>query len=128
MSIAKKILSTVVALPAILFVVMGLRWLVNPGGIAPELGLTIESGVGLSTQIGDLSAFFLTIGLCILTALVTGRRTWYYPPIVLLLITAVGRIVAWLVHDAALALSLIAPEIVIAILLLVAAKILPEKD
>tara|TARA_B110000967_G_C18644751_1_gene440309 strand:- start:59 stop:445 length:387 start_codon:yes stop_codon:yes gene_type:complete len=126
--IAKKILSTVVALPAILFVVMGLRWLVNPGGIAPELGLTIESGVGLSTQIGDLSAFFLTIGLCILTALVTGRRTWFYPPIVLLLITAVGRIVAWLVHDAALALSLIAPEIVIAMLLLVAAKILPEKD
>ena len=128
MWIAKKILSTVVALPAILFVVMGLRWLVNPGGIAPELGLTIESGVGLSTQIGDLSAFFLTIGLCILTALVTGRRTWFYPPIVLLLITAVGRIVAWLVHDAALALSLIAPEIVIAMLLLVAAKILPEKD
>jgi hypothetical protein len=124
----KNVLRAVVAIPAVLFVVMGLRWLVNPSGIAPELGLTLESGVGLSTQVGDLTAFFLTLGLCMLTALVTGRRSWYYPPVALLLIAAVARIIAWLVHDAALALNLIAPEVIIATILLVASRIVPEKE
>jgi hypothetical protein len=124
----KNALRIVVTIPAVLFVVMGLRWLVNPSGIAPELGLTLESGIGLSTQVGDLTAFFLTLGLCMLTALVTGRRSWYYPPAALLLIAATARIIAWLVHDAALALNLIAPEIIIATILLVASRIVPERE
>lgn len=128
MPILKHILKVLVALPALLFLTMGLRWLVDPAGIAPELGLTLESGLGLSTQVGDLSAFFLTIGLFILTALVTNRRSFYYPAIALLLIAAVGRIVAWLVHGADLALALMIPEIVISVILLVASRILPEKD
>jgi hypothetical protein len=37
---------------------MGLRWLLAPRGIAPEFGLTLQSGVGLSSQIGDMAAFF----------------------------------------------------------------------
>ena len=53
-----KILRVVVALPAILFVVMGLRWVVAPAGIAPEFGMPLLQGLGLSTQIGDLGAFF----------------------------------------------------------------------
>jgi hypothetical protein len=75
-----------------------------------------------------MSAFFLTMGICMLMGLVTGRRVWFYPPVILLLLTAVGRIVAWLVHDAALALDLIAPEIIVSVILLVAAKRLPEAD
>ncbi len=123
-----KILKVLVALPAILFIVTGLRWLVAPAGVAPMFGLTLAEGVGLSSQIGDMSAFFLTCGICMLVALVTGRRVWFYPPVILLLLTAVGRILAWLVHDAALALDLIAPEIIVSVILLVAAKRLPEAD
>ena len=62
-AIGRKLLSFIVALPAILFLVIGVRWLVNPGGIAPDLGLTLETGLGLSSQIGDLSAFFMVAGL-----------------------------------------------------------------
>ena len=123
-----KILKVLVALPAILFLVTGLRWLVAPAGVAPMFGLTLADGVGLSSQVGDMSAFFLTLGICMLVGLVTGRRVWFYPPIMLLLLTAVGRILAWLVHDAALALDLIAPEIIVSVILLVAAKRLPEAD
>jgi hypothetical protein len=123
-----KILKVLVALPAILFIVTGLRWLVAPAGVAPMFGLTLAEGVGLSSQVGDMSAFFLTLGICMLVGLVTGRRVWFYPPVILLLLTAVGRIVAWLVHDAALALDLIAPEIIVSVILLVAAKRLPEAD
>ena len=85
-------------------------------------GLTLDEGVGLSSQVGDMTGFFLTLGSCILIALISGRRTWYYPAIMLLAITALGRIVAWLVHDASLPLDLIAPEIIIALILFVASR------
>ena len=62
-----------------------------------------------------------------LIALISGRRSWYYPAIMLLSITAVGRVLAWLVHDATLALDLIAPEVIVSIILLVASRRLPER-
>lgn len=115
------------ALPGILFIVMGVRWLVNPAGIAPDLGLTLETGLGLSSQIGDLAAFFLVAGLCILIGLVTSKRTWFYPAAMLLLIAAVGRTLAWVVHGAAFAPQ-IAFEIVVASLILAGAKFLADSD
>ena len=122
-----KILKILVLLPAILFLVTGLRWLVAPAGVAPMFGLTLDQGVGLSSQVGDMSAFFLTLASCMLIALISGRRIWYYPAIMLLSLTAVGRIMAWLVHDATFALDLIAPEVIVSIILLVASRRLPEK-
>ena len=121
-----KVLKVLVLLFAILFLVTGLRWLVAPGGVAPMFGLTLAEGVGLSSQVGDMSAFFLTLGICMLVALVSGQRSWYYPPVMLLLLTAVGRLIAWLFHDAALAPDLIGLEILVAAVLLVASRRLPE--
>lgn len=123
-----KILKVLVVLPAILFIATGVRWLVAPAGVAPEFGLTLEQGLGLSTQVGDLAGFFLTLGSCMLIALITGQRTWYYPAIMLLSITALGRILAWLLHDATLALDMIAPEVIISIILLVASRRLPQQN
>ena len=122
-----KVLKILVLLPAILFLVTGLRWLVAPAGVAPMFGLTLDQGVGLSSQVGDMSAFFLTLASCMLIALISGRRSWYYPAIMLLSITAVGRVLAWLVHDATVALDLIAPEVIVSIILLVASRRLPEE-
>lgn len=124
----KKLMKVLVLLPAVLFITMGLRWLVNPGGIAPELGMSLERGLGLSSQVGDLAAFFLTSGSCVLFALVTGRRLWYYPPIILLLLAATGRLIAWAIHGAAFTGSMIAFEVVVAVLLLAASRWLPERD
>ena len=114
-------------LPGVAFLVTGLRWLVAPAGVAPEFGLSLASGIGLSSQVGDMSAFFLTLGICILMALVSGRRIWFYPAITLLALTALGRILAWLLHDAALATSLIAPEVIVALLLFFAARHLSDR-
>ena len=123
----KTVLKILVALPALLFLTMGLRWLVNPAGIAPDFGLSLATGVGLSSQVGDMSAFFLLLGICMLTALVSGRRVWYYPPMMLLALTALGRLLAWLLHDAALAIDMIAPEVIVSALLLLASRQLPER-
>jgi len=105
-----------------MFLLIGLRWLVDPSGAAGQLGMPLLEGVGRSTQIGDFAAFFLTLGVLILLALVTSQRTWYYPAAILLGIAAVGRVLAWAVHDATLALDLIAPEVIIAAVLLLAAR------
>ncbi|MDX1698061.1 MAG: hypothetical protein R3308_07215 [Thiohalobacterales bacterium] len=122
-----RLLKVLVVLPAIFFLITGLRWLLAPAGVAPQFGLTLGEGVGLSSQVGDMSAFFLLLGICMLTALVSGRRSWYYPPIILLALTAVGRIFAWLLHDAALAVDLIAPEVIVSVILLVASRRLPGR-
>ena len=124
---AKKVFRVVLALPAILFIVMGVRWLVNPAGIAPELGLKLETGLGLSSQIGDLASFFLVAGLCLLIGLVTSNRTWFYRAAMLLLIAAIGRTVAWVMHGAAFAPQ-IAFEIVVASMILIGAKFLADSD
>ncbi len=121
-----KALKVLVILPAILFLSMGVRWLVAPAGIAPDFGLGLEQGLGLSSQVGDMSGYFLALGLSMLMAVYTGRRDWYYPPILLLSLTAVGRIVSWLVHDAALAVEMIIPEVVVSLILYVASRRLPE--
>ena len=120
-------LRAIVLLCGVLFIVTGLRWLLAPAGVAPEFGLVLSSGVGLSSQIGDMSAFFLTLGVCILMGLTTQRPLWYYPPIILLSLTAVGRVLAWLLHDAALATDLIAPEVIVALILLIASRRLPAQ-
>ena len=121
-----KVLKLLVLLPAILFVVTGIRWLVAPAEIAPNFGLTLAEGIGLSTQVGDLASFFLTLGSCMLIALITERRSWYYPPMMLLAIAALGRIVAWLLHDATLAVSQITVEVLVALILLLASRRLPQ--
>ena len=120
-------LRAIVLLCGVLFIITGLRWLLAPAGVAPEFGLALSTGVGLSSQIGDMSAFFLTLGVSILMGLTTGRAIWYYPPMILLSLTAVGRILAWLLHDAALATGLIAPEVVVALILLIASRRLPAQ-
>ena len=122
----KKILGLLVLLPAILFVVTGVRLLVAPAGIAPEFGLVLGEGLGLSSQVGDMSGFFLTLGICMLAALVSGRRVWYYPPALLLFLTAIGRVVAWLFHDAALAPQ-IGVEILVTCVLILASRLLARE-
>jgi hypothetical protein len=46
----------------------------------------------------------------------------------LLLLTAIGRTLAWLIHDAALAVDLIGLEVLISAILLFASRRLPERD
>ena len=117
-----RIITLLVALASLLFIAIGVRWLVDPAGAAPELGLSLSQGLGLSTQIGDISSFFLTLGLCIAIALVSKQGIWYYPAIMLLVFAALGRLATWSVHGAALAVPQIAVEVLVALLLWYASK------
>lgn len=122
------VLKVLVVLPAVLFIFTGVRWLVTPSDVAATLGLGLSDGLGRSSLIGDMTSFFLTLGSCMLIALITKRRAWYYPPIMLLGLAALGRIVAWLIHDAALASPQIFVELVVACILLAASRRLPQEQ
>lgn len=117
-----KLLSGLVALIGVFFLWTGLRWLVDPSAVAGQFGMALSTGIGRSTQIGDLASFFLTVGFSILLALVTSKRVWYYPGMMLLGLAALGRIVAWLLYDAAFAAEMILVEVIVAGLLILASR------
>lgn len=123
-----KILGIVVALTAVIFASIGLRWLVAPEGVAAEFGMTLMQGLGLSSQIGDLGAFFLSLSIFILLALTSGRRMWYYPAIILLGLTAIMRVMAWLFHGASFAVDMIAVEIIVCVILYLGSTRLAVED
>lgn len=104
-------------LPAVAFVLLGLSWWIVPDFASTQLGMGLVDGIGLSSQIGDVASFFLTLGACILIAIATRNRFWLYPAIMLLTLATLGRLLAWAFHDAALATQMIAVEwIVLAVL------------
>ena len=116
-----KAVKIVTCLPAVLFGLMGIRWLADPAGAAASLGMPLLEGLGRSTQIGDLSAFFITLSVLIVLGVLTGKREWLYAPAILLGLTALFRTVAWIAHDAAFATSAIIVEVVSTGILLFAA-------
>lgn len=122
----KTTIRVLLVLPAVLFIVMGMRWLVDPAGIAPEFGFQLGDGLGRSSQVGDFAAFFLTMAICILLGVVSGRRVWFYPPAMLLLLAATGRVLAWVAHEAAFAAGMVVFEVTVGTLMLIAARWLPE--
>ncbi len=123
-----KVLRLMAALAGILFLVIGLRWVIDPRGAALELGMPLLDGIGRSTQIGDMAAFFLTLGSLVLAGVTTLKKVWFYPPMMLLGFAAIVRVVAWLVHGAELAVSLIVVELVsTAVLFCASIRICEEK-
>ena len=117
-----KLLRLLTLLTGTLFTLTGVQWWVMPDAVAPQFGLTLDIGLGLSSQIGDMSAFFLLLGFCAFMALVTRRGVWYTPAIALLVLTAIGRIIAWVVHGAAFATDQIALELLVAVIYWLAAR------
>jgi hypothetical protein len=107
---------------AVLFVGMGLRWLVDPAGAAAGVGMTLLIGAGLATQIADLASFFLTAGTLGLVGLILRRALLLQVAGAMVGAAAPFRIVAWLVHDAALTLPIIVFELITLVVFLRAAR------
>ncbi len=122
----KMALRIFLALPAIGFVVTGLRFAVAPAGAAKGLAMPLLDGAARSSQISNIKALFMGMGLMMLTALTTLKREWFIAPAILLGLVAVFRVLAFLFHDAALLMDMIVAEVVIASLLVLASKKLIE--
>jgi hypothetical protein len=121
----QKIIKILAGLVGILLLVTALRWQLDPAGVAAELGMPLLDGLGRSTQIGDLSAFFFVAGVFTLVGLGTRNATLLYTPAALIGGAAFFRALAWLLHDAALAPQ-IAMEVVMCIIVLLACRRLAD--
>ena len=106
---------------------LGVAWIAVPAMVASQLGMTLLDGAGLSSQIGDGAGYFVTLGGCILVGLILRERVWFYPALSLLGVATLGRLSAWLFHDASLTLRMILFEVGLAVLLLFVAGTLRPK-
>lgn len=97
---------------AVAFTLVGVSWWVAPDFASAQLGMDVLSGVALSTQIGDLASFFLTLGACVLIGVATGERLWLAPALMLLVFAVAGRLIAWAFYAAALPIEMIVVEVV----------------
>ena len=112
-----KLLRFLPVLPAAIFIFMGVRWVANPEAAAQAQLMPLLNGMALSSQIADIGALFFCMGSMILLGLITQNKTWFQATIFMLLSIATMRIMAWLFHDAALAIPMIVVELVMSTVL-----------
>jgi len=123
----KNVLRIVAGLVGILFFLNGLQWIISPANVAASLGMPLLEGVGLSTQIGDLGSFFITVGAMTLIGAITTTRHWFYAPSMLLLVAALYRTLSTLLYGAPFVMSAIVVEVVVGLFLIfVSSKIAME--
>ena len=123
----KNVLRIVAGLVGVLFFLNGLQWIISPPNVAESLGMPLLEGVGLSTQIGDLGSFFITVGAMTLIGAITTTRHWFYAPSMLLLVAALYRTLSTLLYGAPFVMSAIVVEVVVGLFLIfVSSKIAME--
>lgn len=110
------------ALLGAFFTLQGLGWLAIPARAAAGLGMPLLDGVGRSTQIGDLTSFFVVAGLLMLGGSRPGHARLLAIPGMMLGVAAAARTLAWAVHGAAFATAFIAIEVVSSALLFAASR------
>ena len=111
------------AINGILFIAIGLLWVISPYEAGANFGiLEISEGLGRSSLIGDVGSYFFCIGLMMILAAYTLRSIWFYAPAMLLGVTALFRVISWAAHDATFATKFIIIEILLIALLLVTSK------
>ena len=108
------------------FFVQGLNWLANPSAAAEALGMPLLDGMGRSTQIGDISCFFLCLGGFGIYGAYRSQAHWVRAAGILVGLAALTRTLAWAIHDAPWATSFIMVELVTGGLFLFAASRLPS--
>ena len=118
-----KFLVVLNAINGILFIAIGLLWVISPYEAGANFGiLEISEGLGRSSLIGDVGSYFFCIGLMMILAAYTLRSIWFYAPAMLLGVTALFRVISWAAHDATFATQFIIVEIFLVILLLITSK------
>ena len=124
----KNVLRVIAGLVGILFFLNGLQWIISPANIAESLGMPLLEGVGLSTQIGDLGSFFITVGAMTLIGAITTTRHWFYAPSILLLVAALYRTLSTVLYGAPFVMSAILVEVVVGLFLIFAGSKISIED
>ena len=117
-----NVIKIIAAVPGIPMLVNALLFIAQPERVTADLGMPLLEGVGLSTQLADLGAFFTFSALLIFYGVLKSNGEYLRIVALLLGLTAILRAVAWVVNDAALASTLIGAEILLVVWLWISAK------
>lgn len=117
-----KIITFLAGLLGLILLGIGVRWLVDPSGAAPLIGMEVLQGVAGNSQIGDLGAFFIVAGSFAVLGVFTRNATLLYTPAALVGVAALYRTVAGLVHGVDFASDMILGELIMCAIFLLARK------
>ena len=125
MSLITKFLSSI---PAVIFLIIGIFWVLQPGIMAENFGMVLSSGLGLSSQVGDLGSYFISSALMIFYGIYKNNTHWFYPPVLIMLLTALFRTLSTVIHGAPFAVDMIGSEIIFSAILIYAIYTSKEAD
>ena len=120
-------LRVVATIPGGVLLFLGVGWLIDPASAADGLGMTLADGMGRSSQIGGLGAYFLASSAIVFIGAWTVRTEWLLAAALLVGGAAVMRTVAFAVHDAPFATAAIVVEVVMAGMLVVSSFALSRR-
>jgi hypothetical protein len=95
----------------VLYLGIGLAWLVAPAVAAGVVGASLLQGTGLAAQLADSAAFFLCSGLFMLYGVFTRSSSFLVAGALLIGLVAPARVLAWQLHGAPLTIEPIVIEV-----------------
>lgn len=119
-TIVKSVLRVLSGGIGLIFLLMGLGFLIIPEVFAMNLFLEPARAVGINSLRGDLSALFLGMSFFCLMGTFSSNRSLLFVPIVFLSIVVTGRLISYLVDDTPMVLvgSLVSEMVFLLILIL----------
>ena len=94
----KIVLKVLVALISLLFVVLWLRWMLQPEVMAGEWALAATGPAGINNLRGDIGGLFLTAAVFCGLWLVRGDAAWLRAAAVAMCCVLLGRVIGLLVE------------------------------
>ena len=113
-----KFIKFLVLVPGLLMLNSAAMFVISPAAAVGDLGMPLLEGIGLSTQLADIGAFFTFSAALIFYGVLNSKGEYLRITALLLGLAAILRVIAWGVNGAAFATELIVAEIVLVIWLL----------
>ena len=124
----KTITRILAAIPGLPMLLIGVGLVIQPEQAVGNLSMPLLDGLALSTQLGDMTAFFLCTAAFIFMGAYHAAPRWLLAGAALFLVAAFARTLAWQVHGAGLATESIAVELVSTVWLVVCSLVLSRYE
>ncbi|MBL4679274.1 MAG: hypothetical protein JKY88_00965 [Pseudomonadales bacterium] len=111
----KNIIKVLAVIPGLLMLLNAIGFMTNPEQTANDLHMTLLDGLGRSTQIGDMTSFFMGTAILIFVGVIHFKGRWLYAGALFLGGAALFRSMAAVMHGADWAIQYIIIEIVLTI-------------
>ena len=116
------------ALVGLVMTLQTITWIRNPAEAAQGLGMQLLDGMGRSTQIGDFTSFFFSVGVFCFLGAYFKQSQWLISAAVILGSAAIFRSLAWVLHSADFATNFIVAEVIMTILLVGCAYLFDKSE